>query len=99
LIISVHEAEKLSVKAIGRFVEAIEDLRFEDENRQEVYRQVEQVLESNERSTCARRQRISSCLSERDRKPHSPISWAMKRRALQASSTMNSGRAARNGLW
>ena len=40
----MHEAEKLSLEAIGRFVEASEELRFEGENRQQVYGWVEQVL-------------------------------------------------------
>jgi transposase InsO family protein len=44
LNISVHEAEKLSLEAIGRFVEASEELRFEGENRHQVYGWVEQVL-------------------------------------------------------
>ncbi|MFZ0303932.1 MAG: hypothetical protein WAL75_14680 [Terracidiphilus sp.] len=46
--ISVHEAEKLSLEAIGRFVEASEELRFEGENRQQVYVWVEQVLVQQE---------------------------------------------------
>jgi hypothetical protein len=74
----VREGERLSVEAIGQFVVASEDLRFEDENRQQVYRQL--VLESNERSASARMQRVSSCIRERDRKPDSLVSW-MKRRA------------------
>jgi hypothetical protein len=37
LNISACEAEKLGVEAIGRSVEAIEALRFEDENRQRVF--------------------------------------------------------------
>jgi transposase InsO family protein len=44
LNISVHEAEKLSLEAIGRFVAASEELRVEGENRQQVYGWVEQVL-------------------------------------------------------
>jgi len=40
----VHEAEKLSLEAIGRFVAASEELRFEGENRHQVYGWVEQVL-------------------------------------------------------
>jgi transposase InsO family protein len=48
LNISVHEAEKLSLEAIGRFVEASEELRFEGENRQQVYGWVEQVLVQQE---------------------------------------------------
>ena len=40
----MHEAEKLSLEAIGRFVEASEELRVEGENRQQVYGWVEQVL-------------------------------------------------------
>lgn len=42
--VSVREAEKLSLEAIGRFVEAREEIRFESENRQQVYGWVEQVL-------------------------------------------------------
>jgi transposase InsO family protein len=44
LNISVHEAEKLSLEAIGRFVEASEELRFESESREQVYGWVEQLL-------------------------------------------------------
>jgi transposase InsO family protein len=44
LNISVHEAEKLSLEAIGRFVEASEDIQFEGESRQQVYGWVEQLL-------------------------------------------------------
>ena len=40
----MHEAEKLSLEAIGRFVAASEELRFEGENRKQVYGWVEQVL-------------------------------------------------------
>ena len=40
----MHEAEKLSLEAIGRFVAASEELRVEGENRQQVYGWVEQVL-------------------------------------------------------
>ena len=40
----MHEAEKLSLEAIGRFVEASEEIRFEGENRPQVYGWVEQVL-------------------------------------------------------
>jgi len=40
----VHAAEKLSLEAIGRFVEASEEIRFESENRQQLYGWVEQVL-------------------------------------------------------
>lgn len=44
----MHEAENLSLEAIGRFVEASEELRFEGENRQQVYGWVEQVLVQQE---------------------------------------------------
>ena len=44
----MHESEKLSLEAIGRFVEASEDLRFEGENRHQVYGWVEQVLVQQE---------------------------------------------------
>jgi transposase InsO family protein len=50
LNISVHEAEKLSLEAIGRFVEASEALRFEGENRQQVYGWLERVLVEQEYS-------------------------------------------------
>jgi transposase InsO family protein len=42
--IRVHEAEKLSLEAIQRFVEASEAIRFESENRQQRYGWVERVL-------------------------------------------------------
>jgi hypothetical protein len=42
--IRVHEAEKLSLEAIHRFVEASEANRFESENRQQRYGWVERVL-------------------------------------------------------
>jgi transposase InsO family protein len=44
LNISVHEAEKLSLEAIGRFVEASEEIRFESANRHQVYGWVERLL-------------------------------------------------------
>jgi transposase InsO family protein len=44
LKISVHEAEKLSLEQIRRFVEASEELRFEGESRPERYNWVERVL-------------------------------------------------------
>ena len=40
----MHEAEKLSLEAIGRFVEASEEIRFAGEGRQQVYGWVERVL-------------------------------------------------------
>lgn len=46
----MHEAEKLSLEAIGRFVEASEELRFEGENRQQVYGWLERVLVEQEYS-------------------------------------------------
>jgi transposase InsO family protein len=42
--IRMDDAEKLSLEAIGRFVEASEDLRFEVQDRQQLYDWVEQVL-------------------------------------------------------
>ena len=46
--ISVHEAEKLSLDAIGRFVEASEEIRFASEGREQVYGWVERVLVQQE---------------------------------------------------
>jgi transposase InsO family protein len=40
----MHEAKKLSLEAIGRFVEASQEIRFESENRQQVYGWVERAL-------------------------------------------------------
>jgi hypothetical protein len=40
----LHEAEKLSLEAMGRFIEASEEIRFESKSRQEVYGWVERVL-------------------------------------------------------
>jgi transposase InsO family protein len=44
LNISVHETEKLSLEAIGRFVEASEEIHFESQGRQQVYGWMERVL-------------------------------------------------------
>jgi transposase len=46
--IRMHEAEKLSLEAIGRFVEASEEIRFESEDRQQLYGWVERVLVEQE---------------------------------------------------
>jgi transposase InsO family protein len=48
LNISVHEAEKLSLEAIGRFVEASEEIRFESADRSQVYGWVERLLVGRE---------------------------------------------------
>lgn len=40
----MHQAEKLSLEEIGRFVEASEGLHFEGRNRKQIYGWVEQVL-------------------------------------------------------
>ncbi len=42
--IRMDDAENLSLEAIGRFVEASEDIRFEAESRQQLYAWVERVL-------------------------------------------------------
>jgi transposase InsO family protein len=44
----VHEAEKLSLEAMGRFVEASGEIRFESQNREQVYGWVERVLVQQE---------------------------------------------------
>jgi hypothetical protein len=44
LTTSVHEAEKLSLDQIEAFLNASQEIRFEGENRQQVYGWVEQVL-------------------------------------------------------
>jgi transposase InsO family protein len=48
LNISVHEAENLSLEAIGRLLEASEEIRFASSNRQEVYGWVERLLVEQE---------------------------------------------------
>ena len=40
----MHDTEKLSLEAMGRFVAASEEIRFEGENRRQLYGWVEQVL-------------------------------------------------------
>ena len=40
----MHQAEKLSLEGIRRFIEASQDLRFEGKSREQVYAWVEQVL-------------------------------------------------------
>lgn len=42
--VSVHQAEKLSLEGIRRFVAASEELRFEGKSREQIYVWVEQVL-------------------------------------------------------
>jgi transposase InsO family protein len=54
LNISVHEAEKLSLEAIGRFVEASEEIRFESADRNQVYGWVERLLVGQEYGTQAK---------------------------------------------
>ena len=44
----MHEAEKLSLEAMGRFVEASEAIRFESKNREQVYGWLERVLVGQE---------------------------------------------------
>jgi hypothetical protein len=44
LNISVHQAKKLSLEAMGRLVQASEEIRFEGTNRQQVYGWVERLL-------------------------------------------------------
>ena len=44
----MHEAEKLSLESIGLFVEASEQIRFESEDRQQLYGWVELVLVGQE---------------------------------------------------
>jgi len=51
LNISVHEAEKLSLEAIGRFVEASEEIWFESADRSQVYGWVERLLVGQEYGT------------------------------------------------
>jgi len=48
LNISVHKAEKLSLEAMGLFVEASEEIRFESKNREQVYGWLERVLVEQE---------------------------------------------------
>jgi transposase InsO family protein len=48
LNVSVHEAEKLSLEAISRFVEASEEVRFEGGNRHQEYGWIERVLVQQE---------------------------------------------------
>jgi hypothetical protein len=48
LNISVHQAEKLSLEGMRRFVAASEEIRFESKNRQQRYSWVERVLVQQE---------------------------------------------------
>jgi len=47
LTTSVHEAEKLSLDQIEAFLNASEGIRFEGENREQLYGWVEQVFLSH----------------------------------------------------
>jgi hypothetical protein len=44
----MDDAEKLSLESIGQFVTASEDIRFEAQDRQQLYDWVEQVLVGRE---------------------------------------------------
>jgi hypothetical protein len=52
----VHDAEKLRLEAIGRFVAASEEIRFESKNRQQHYSWVERVLVQQEYGRARRRE-------------------------------------------
>jgi len=53
--IRMDDAEKLSLESIGQFVTASEDIRFEAQDRQQLYDWVEQVLVGREYGNWARR--------------------------------------------
>jgi transposase len=57
LTTSVHEAEKLSLDQIEAFLNASEEIRFEGENRQQVYGWVEQVLRQQQSPKQSRKAR------------------------------------------
>jgi transposase InsO family protein len=57
LTTSVHEAEKLSLDQIEAFLHASQEIRFEGENRQQVYRWVEQVLRQQQSPKQSRKAR------------------------------------------
>ena len=46
--IRMDDAERLSLEAIGRFVEASEEIRFEAEDRSQLYSWVERVMVGQE---------------------------------------------------
>jgi hypothetical protein len=46
--IRMVDREKLSLEAIGRFVEASQQIRFEAENRPQLYRWIERVLSARQ---------------------------------------------------
>jgi hypothetical protein len=53
--IRMDDAEKLSLEGIGRFVEASEEIRFETEDRRQLYGWVERVLVGSSTLSRARR--------------------------------------------
>jgi transposase InsO family protein len=57
LTTSVHEAEKLNLEQIEAFLKASEGIRFEGENRQQVYGWVEQLLRQQQYQKQGRRAR------------------------------------------
>ena len=52
---SVHEAEKLNLEQIEAFLKVSEAIRFEGENRQQVYRWMEQLLRQQQYQKQGRR--------------------------------------------
>ena len=73
----MHEAEKLSLDQIEAFLNASEEIRFEGENREQVYGWVEQVLRQQQYPKQGRKdQRLPAekqqhCPFERRRERHS----------------------------
>ena len=53
----MHEAEKLNLDQIEAFLKASEEIRFEGENRQQVYAWVEQVLRQQQYAQQGRKAR------------------------------------------
>jgi transposase InsO family protein len=57
LTTSVHEAEKLNLEQIEAFLKASQDIRFEGENREQVYHWIEQVLRQQHYAQAGRKAR------------------------------------------
>src|SRR3974390_1908392 len=56
-MISVHQAENLTLDRIGVFLQASEEIRFASENRQQAYAWIEQVLRQQQYAQQGRKAR------------------------------------------
>ena len=109
--IRMDDREKLSLEAIGQFVEASREIRFESENRQQLYGWVERVLVQQEYTPTGqsgagpaaalhrRDDRIEPCAGDAaDRSLHGQRK-GRRRRSIGGGVSRNSTRGPTSSCW